>query len=79
MDLDESIEIIISVLDKYFDDRLFDMYSKLILFSEENISFEEYKENCKMAGITSQSYKSSEEIKKQNEDILNRFLKREVK
>ena len=79
MPLDESIDIIISVLGKFFDDRLYDMYSKLIVFSEDNISFEEYKEKCKMANITSQSFKSSEEIKKENENILARFFKKEVK
>lgn len=75
-DLDESLELIISVVNQYFDEQLFDIYNTTLIKREEFISYEQFKKDCRGLDIaTKTSNKSSKEILKENEDILAMFKK----
>lgn len=77
MDLDDSLELIKSVMNQYFDEQLFDIYNSTISVRDKFISYEQFKKDCRGLNIAKNktSNKSSKEIVKENEDILAMFKK----
>ena len=78
MDLDESIELMISIINEYFDKQLFDIYNSTILMRDKYISYNQFKKDCRGLNITTNnriSKMSSNEIQKKNDGILAMFKK----
>lgn len=77
MYLDDSVEIIISVINQYFEEQLFDIYNSTMLLRDKYVSYQQFKEDCRGLNITTNktTNKSSNEIYKENEDILAMFNK----
>lgn len=74
-DLDLSIDLIDSIIEKYYDDRLYMTWNNQMLMSEKFISFKDYKEKCRVVNITSSitNTKSKDEIIKESQDIISSF------
>lgn len=74
-DLDSVIDLIDSVVEKHFDDRLYMTWNSQMLMSEKFIPFKEYKDKCRTVNITKvkNNHKTRDEIIKESQDILSSF------
>ncbi|GAA0713987.1 hypothetical protein GCM10008904_28960 [Paraclostridium ghonii] len=72
-ELDSVIDLINSVVEKYFDDRLYMTWNSQMLMSEKFISFKEYKDKCRAVNITKlkNNHKTRDEIIKESKNILS--------
>lgn len=82
MDLNESIYIISSTINEYYDDRLYQLYLSTNSLRENFITFDKFKKDCRGSehhqnnAIKKLSKKEKEDIENKNNKIISMFAKK---
>ena len=63
--------MILSMVEQYYDDRLFEIYNLNNLFATDKLGFTEYKQKLSKAN----SKVDIDKVKKDTDDALNDFIK----